>query len=78
MLAIEHTKRENNTWADDLTNQKTQGWSEELQYRPILDSDYFLCLDWLLGEQGVDEAKYKRKREQQEVPASSRQRRAED
>ena len=57
LLCVEHTNRENNTWADELTNQRMRNWDPRLRYSPQLDKTFFMCLDSVASQLGTPHAR---------------------
>ena len=49
---ISHVPREQNTWADDLTEFKTESFNPRLRWEPRLTPDFFFVLDKLLDTPG--------------------------
>ena len=55
-FCVEHAKRKNNTWADELTKRHTETWNPERRYSPALDGSFFYCLDKLTREMHADKS----------------------
>ena len=50
---ISHVRREFNTWADDLTENKIEGFSPHNRWEPELHTHFFNVLDNLLAMPGA-------------------------
>ena len=45
---ISHVKRDDNAWADALTNEDFAGWDRHRRWEPVIDCGFFFIIDELL------------------------------